>query len=330
MIFQTFTSVRHYLQETLGIEVQIAPWPESRSLPFALRDEYDLSKVRILGSDFLLLAAYGQGELTPARIDKQIKWLTEASHLQAIFVAEAMPAYNRKRLIEQKVPFIVPGNQLYLPDLGIDLREHIRRERSKKTTLGPAAQVVVLFHLLKEPVLSGWTATGLAGQLDYAKMTMSRAIDELESLQLVEVTTEGREKQVRFVEKGRKLWERALPFLKSPVNRRVYVEALEWPVGVVAGLGALSQLTILSPPPRQTRALISKEWTSLQADVHLRIIPERSRELAPVELEIWRYEPAKLSSSGMVDPLSLYLSLRHDKDERVEGALEQLLENHPW
>jgi hypothetical protein len=31
-----------------------------------------------------------------------------------------LASYERKRLIEQNVPFIVPGNQLYLPDLGID------------------------------------------------------------------------------------------------------------------------------------------------------------------------------------------------------------------
>jgi hypothetical protein len=30
-------------------------------------------------------------------------------------------------LIEQKVSFIVPGNQLYLPDLGLDLREYFRQ-----------------------------------------------------------------------------------------------------------------------------------------------------------------------------------------------------------
>ena len=38
-----------------------------------------------------------------------------------------MASYERKRLIEQKVPSIVPGNQLYLPDLGLDLREYFRR-----------------------------------------------------------------------------------------------------------------------------------------------------------------------------------------------------------
>lgn len=41
----------------------------------------------------------------------------------------------------------------------------------------------------------------------------------------------------------------------------------------------------------------------------------------------WHYPPALLSKDGRtVDRLSLYLSLRDTKDERLEGALKQALE----
>jgi hypothetical protein len=43
------------------------------------------------------------------------------------------------------------------------------------------------------------------------------------------------------------------------------------------------------------------------------------------EVQVWRYPPALLSEKpGMVDILSLITSLRHVKDERIEGALEEL------
>ncbi len=87
---------------------------------------------------------------------------------------------------------------------------------------------------------------------------------------------------------------------------------------------------MLAPSQRETRAVGPEEWKALQADANLRIIPERSRELARVELELWRYDPEKISRSGQVDPLSLYLSLHRSDDERVEGALRQLLEEHVW
>ena len=48
-------------------------------------------------------------------------------------------------------------------------------------------------------------------------------------------------------------------------------------------------------------------------------------------MERWHYAPGLLSSDGQaVDQLSLYLSLQHDPDERVQGALKELLETMVW
>ena len=41
-----------------------------------------------------------------------------------------------------------------------------------------------------------------------------------------------------------------------------------------------------------------------------------------VTVEMWRYDPRKLSKEKMVDGLSLALSLKEDADERVEEAVE--------
>ena len=47
------------------------------------------------------------------------------------------------------------------------------------------------------------------------------------------------------------------------------------------------------------------------------------------KVEMWRYDPQKLSNTKMVDKLSLALSLREDTDERVEEAVEEML-NTLW
>ena len=46
-----------------------------------------------------------------------------------------------------------------------------------------------------------------------------------------------------------------------------------------------------------------------------------------VAVEMWRYDLRKLSKKKMVDELSLALSLREDADERVEEAVEEMLNN---
>ena len=48
-----------------------------------------------------------------------------------------------------------------------------------------------------------------------------------------------------------------------------------------------------------------------------------------VAVEMWRYNPRKLFTRNTVDELSLALALREDADERVEEAVEEML-NELW
>jgi hypothetical protein len=41
-------------------------------------------------------------------------------------------------------------------------------------------------------------------------------------------------------------------------------------------------------------------------------------------LEVWKYDPAVLGGDAVVDEISLYLSLRHNTDERIQMALGEL------
>ena len=43
-------------------------------------------------------------------------------------------------------------------------------------------------------------------------------------------------------------------------------------------------------------------------------------------VELWRYNPNKLASGEIVDRLSLALALRDDEDERIEEAVEEMLD----
>ena len=48
-----------------------------------------------------------------------------------------------------------------------------------------------------------------------------------------------------------------------------------------------------------------------------------------IAVEMWRYSPQKLSTRNIVDELSLALALQEDADERVEEAVEEML-NELW
>ncbi len=321
-----------YLEKALALRPTFSDKAYSESIPYIIKNNYILSNLKLLDHSFLLLWERENVETSPATIAKHIRWLEDRIGLPAIFGFKSIEAYNRKRLVERKIPFIVPGSQLYLPDLGIDFQEHLKKARSKKDTLSPSAQLVLLAYLLRKPEIDNWTATNLAGVFNTSKMTMSRAIDSLIDVELIDVVQDWREKQIYFKEDRKTLWKRALPYLKSPVQKRVFVENIDVDIGTVAGLCALAELTMIASPARKVRALSRKEWKSLQKDKNLRIIPDVSKELAAFEFEIWRYDPKVLSIDGIADPLSLYLSSpdEGENDERVQGELKHLLTVFKW
>ncbi len=50
---------------------------------------------------------------------------------------------------------------------------------------------------------------------------------------------------------------------------------------------------------------------------------------AQAEIQLWKYDPTILDKSGIVDSLSLAMTLKDKPDERVESAVEEML-NDIW
>lgn len=317
-----------YIEETLAVQASPVPWRGRDRLPPLLNERYRFAELRLLGTDCLLMIDLNEEESSPATVRKHMDLTRQKSDAVVIYVRPQVTAYNRKRLIEQKVPFIVPGNQMYLPMLGLDLREHFKRVRAKPPTLGPATQALVLHALLRE---AGdlLTPVDLARRLGYSAMTMTRAFDELEAVQLGEIAVRGRQRCLRFAKDRRALWKKAEPLLRSPVTKRLFIQPIPRAASaLLAGLAALSRYSMLAPPPHPVHALGRKDWKAAAARHKIVQVPEP--DVDAQEIEVWSYRPALLADGDRVDPLSLCLSLRDNRDERVEAALEEMMRTLPW
>ena len=319
----------HHLKENLDITATTKKWDSVDSLPFFLRDSYTFYEASLLNTPCLLMVARDNNEQTPAIIRKQMLQVQAKWDGELIYLCSSVSAYNRKRLIEQKVPFVVPGNQMYLPMLGIDLREHFRQIRSAAPgKLSPSTQAVVLHALLHGP--KNYTPSRLANQLGFTVMTLTRAFDELVSLGLGEVGTEGRERVLRFSDGKKDLWQRSREFMRSPVKKRTIIHLLEqkW-CGIPAGLTALAHFTLLAPPSTPVYAVSLDDWKSMKLTNAILELP--AAEPQSHEVEIWNYSPLLFKEEDdVVDRFSLYLSLQDNVDERVQSALEKMMEKVLW
>jgi hypothetical protein len=87
----------------------------------------------------------------------------------------------------------------------------------------------------------------------------------------------------------------------------------------LAGLNALSEWTMLSPPTVTTFTHFNKT-DKISGD---NAISDRERQ---VRVEVWKYSPTVLSDTpNIADPLSVIVSLVGEKDERVTQAIEEVL-----
>ena len=323
-----FHELERYVHDALGVSVKSTPWSGADHLPHFLKERYRFAQTELLGLRALLVIDTNPEEQSPATVRKHMDLLQTKQHADLIYVRAQVTAYNRKRLIEQKVPFIVPGNQMYLPMLAIDLREHFRRIREESPTFSPSTQVVVLYALLRD-ARQVLIPAKMAPRLGYSAMTMTRAFDELETANLAEVTVRGRERCLRFIGGRKEIWEKAQPFLRSPVKKRLFIRRMEGMKDAIrSGLTALAHYSMLAEPSYKTFALSREDWKVLRLRHKIVEVPAQDSDAS--EIEVWWYPPALFAEHGIVDRLSLYLSLKADHDERTETALEEMMEKFKW
>lgn len=168
-----------------------------------------------------------------------------------------------------------------------------------------------------------------ANQLGYSAMNLSRAKHELEAAGLCQTDRKGRSVVLVFQQKGRELWQKALPLLSSPVKKSHWID---WPSvcypAIPAGLTALSQRTMIDDDRIPTYALPQETYKlNLEKGLFHRC-PEPWE--AHVQLEAWSYNPLLLGNVRGVDPLSPFLSLRDSSDERIQQQLEILIQEVKW
>ena len=110
----------------------------------------------------------------------------------------------------------------------------------------------------------------------------------------------------------------------NPIKRTVYIsKELVGTDLLESGYSALAERSMLNAPNVKCYAT---ERISQWKDVMTNSLQDSQVQVA---VEMWRYNPRKLSTRNIVDELSLALALREDADERVEEAIEEML-NELW
>lgn len=174
----------------------------------------------------------------------------------------------------------------------------------------------------------------IAEKTGYTATAITKAIDNLKYEKIVEVSG-GKEKFIKFRLERSELWHDLLKrkLLINPMLKKVYMdEKPNKPFMLLAGTSALPEYSDMNPSRQLNYATDRATFYKLQENGSLANLNEQESKFG---LEVGKYDPLKLvgempNDPPVVDPLSLYLSLQEHTDERIEMALEQIINKQTW
>lgn len=312
-----------------GFNIPIAPVEQIilNQLPVDVYVRFNILAGSFKGVQMYFLdEKHSNNSLSPSKYAKVAHKIGGILDKPIVFIFDKMMFYQRKRMIEQGVNFVVSGKYANLPNLFVNALETSRKGKSIDK-LSPVAQYILLSYIQSRGNEYD-TIKKIQEVTPFSYMQITRAIVDLENFGLCE--TEQKPKQskiIRFVEDKRNIWIKSLPYLRNPIKNTVYYDRTPHLEGNkrISSINALSHFTSLNQVKQQTFAFDKKGFDEL-----LLSNPDYNSIEGTTVIQEWIYPPTISLESEYVDPLSLWLSLKDDKNPRVEDALEQLIENMKW
>ena len=309
-----------YLNKILGIEV-VYENVALTHLPNFIATRYRLQLVSMNGQRAIFL--YPATELEQIEVlKKHIARIQKNENLPVVLVLKELTYRQKESLLREKIPFIVAGRQIYLPFMAVYLQERCNAEKESREEILPSAQMLLL-HFIYGGARELSTSQA-AKDLKLTPTSISRASKQLEKMGLLQIKKRGVQRILQSEDSPKMLFRKAENKLLNPIKRTIYIPKKFVGIDLLeSGYSALAEYSMLNAPNVKCYATEKiSQWNDVMT-----ISLQDSR--VQVAVEMWRYNPRKLSTRNMVDALSLALALREDADERVEEAVEEML-NELW
>ncbi len=251
-------------------------------------------------------------------LKKHLEKIRQAEYVPIVVILSKITARERKQYISARIPFIVKGKQCYLPFLGTLLTERCDFKAKKIKKLTPSAQVLLFYFIYNKA--KDMYINDVCNTFGFSAMTISRAVKELEELNLICSYKEGVKKIISTEFYPKDLFEQAKAYLISPIKRTQYILKEELNSSYVyAGDSALAMHSMLNEPAISCYATGD---TEVLRNIKDEIIYDEKNQ---VEIQVWKYRPCIYKKMG-IDVLSVVMTYQHSHDERIAGALEEMLD----
>lgn len=316
------------INESFGFDFKIEKIEKIKGLPVYLKAGRTFYVLSDDINRFLLVKVKNNEKYGVVALGNQKKLYEEKSELFVAFWFDGLTRYQRDSLIKHSIPFIADGTQLYLPFLGVLIQNSFKQKVEVKTDkMMPITQSLFLYLLYKcngKKVIKKEAAE----YLSVTKTSITRASEQLEKMGLIRQEMSGKEYFMWTEILGLELFLKAKEYLINPIQT-IFVTKREAVADSMplSGETALAKYSMINPSIINVVAIdktVGKNYGFEQIDERW----EEDKQL--IRVELWKYNPELFAKDGVVDPVSLYMSMKDIADERIEAALAEMLEEYLW
>ena len=319
--------MKKYLAEIFGLNVKIENWDGKSKLPLYLRNKREYF-VLSMGNVQSVLMKNNSDNFNVSSFEKEMQEIGKYAEMSVILWLDAVSTYQRNALVKNRIPFIIPNSQIFVPELGMSLKEFCAGKREKVEKISATTQFLLLYFIYQKKHEEK-SQSEIAEYLNMSAMNVSRAVQELQELGLLESRKEGTSKVIKSVATGKELYQLSSGYLQSPVQKKIYVSLKYFDMDLpFAGETALAKKSMLNYPKCTVFAMDKKLVKDIPKEAIVE--PKFMKDNDYVEIELWKYNPSVYISEEMVDVVSLVQSLKDVKDERVEMQIEEIMEEYKW
>ena len=323
-IYKKVIDMKEFLEKILRQNVIMTKNKEVyKKLPLVYRGRYDIFTVETNGA--LWMAIHPKDDVGLVMLRRDRAGVEKMTGLNCAIFLDRTTFYIKEKLIEEGIPFVIDGKQVFLPFIGYLLSKENERELAPVHLISFLTQKMLLMAIYER-----WNevkVSGAAKRMGVSTKSASRCFDELEYLNIDVLGMKGKSRVINIPDDRKQLWQQIERVLRNPVIRR-FVLREDMKIEKKAGISALCEYSLLSDNVYPTYAVTKRELKASGVKVEKQV--SELEEIGCVVLELGYF--IDFLGKGFQDPLSVVLSLtgEEQEEERVDISINEMLEEYVW
>ena len=210
-------NVKEFLEKILRQNVIMTENKEvCKKLPLAYRGRYDIFTVETNGVLWMAIHPKDDAGLIMLRRDRA--GVEKMTGLNCAIFLDRTTFYIKEKMMEEGIPFVIEGKQVFLPFIGYLLSKENERELAPVHLISFLTQKMLLIAIYER-----WNevkVSGAAKRMGVSTKSASRCFDELEYLNIDVLGMKGKSRVINIPNDRKQVWQQIENVLRNPVIRR--------------------------------------------------------------------------------------------------------------